>query len=59
MEKRMLTEEDKLVKKYDIHKKYKLELTELQKQKGILPMKEYNEKLKEINKKYKNKMDDL
>ena len=52
----MLTEEDKLVKKYDIHKKYKLELTELQKQKGILPMKEYNEKLKEIN---KNKMDDL
>ena len=47
-DKRMLSEEDKLIKKYDIHKKYQLELIELQKQKGILPMKEYNEKLKDI-----------
>ena len=59
MEKRMLTDEDKLVRKYDIHKKYKSELTELQKQKGILPIKEYNKKLNEIKLKYKNKMDDL
>lgn len=55
----MLTDEDKLVRKYDIHKKYKSELTELQKQKGILPIKEYNKKLNEIKLKYKNKMDDL
>lgn len=55
----MLTDEDKLVRKYDIHKKYKSELTELQKQKGILPMKEYNEKLNEIKTRYKKKMDDL